>query len=58
MIPIKLKYLAIIYGAIEIFAAMSSGGSGDNIAHLVHLGGMLFGFILIMIWRRNRHTFY
>ncbi|MFN5183981.1 MAG: rhomboid family intramembrane serine protease [Bacteroidota bacterium] len=58
MIPIKLKYLAIIYGAIEVFAAMSSGGSGDNIAHLVHLGGMLFGFILIMIWRRDRRNFY
>jgi membrane associated rhomboid family serine protease len=58
MIPIKLKYLAIIYGAIELFAAMKTGGSGDNIAHLVHLGGMLFGFILIMLWRRDRSQFY
>ena len=58
MIPIKLKYLAIIYGVVELFSAMNTGGRGDNIAHLVHLGGMLFGFILIMIWRKDRRNFY
>ena len=58
MIPIKLKYLAIIYGVIEVVAAMNSGQYGDNIAHLVHLGGMLFGFILIMIWKKDRQRFY
>jgi membrane associated rhomboid family serine protease len=36
------------YGAIELFLAFSQPGS--NIAHFAHLGGMLFGFILIRYW--------
>jgi len=30
----------------------------DNVAHFAHLGGALFGFILVKIWQRNRNTFY
>lgn len=48
-IPIKAKYLVIIYGAIEFFAAVRSQ-QGDNVAHLAHLGGMIFGFLLIKYW--------
>jgi membrane associated rhomboid family serine protease len=47
-IPIKAKWLVIGYGAIELFLAFSQPGS--NIAHFAHLGGMLFGFILIKYW--------
>ncbi len=57
MIPVKLKYLAIFYGLIELTSAMSRM-PGDNVAHLVHLGGMLIGFILIMIWKKKRDEFY
>jgi len=51
-IPIKTKYFVIIYGAIELYSGISSG-HGDNVAHFAHLGGMLFGIILILIWRKN-----
>jgi membrane associated rhomboid family serine protease len=48
-IPIKAKYFVIIYGAIEFFGAVMQQ-QGDNIAHFAHLGGMLFGYILIKYW--------
>jgi membrane associated rhomboid family serine protease len=55
-IPIKAKYFVIIYGAIELFLAFTQPGS--NIAHAAHLGGMLFGFILIRYWRKTTNTLY
>ncbi len=51
-IPIKAKYLVIIYGAIELFAAVLPQ-QGDNIAHFAHLGGMIFGFLLIKYWNNK-----
>lgn len=53
-VPIKAKYFVIIYAAIELFMAMSHQSS--NVAHLAHLGGMLFGFIMIRYWRRHPYT--
>ena len=55
-IPIKAKYFVIGYGLIEFFFGISNR-SGDNVAHFAHLGGMLFGLILILLWRRKRKTF-
>ena len=55
-IPIRAKYFVIIYGAIELFLAFARPGS--NVAHFAHLGGMLFGFILIKLWQKDRKTFY
>jgi len=55
-IPIKAKWLVIIYGALELWLAFSQPGS--NIAHAAHLGGMLFGYILIRIWRKTTNTLY
>lgn len=53
-IPIKAKYFVIGYGLIELFLGIrSSSGGGDNIAHFAHLGGMLFGLILILYWRKK-----
>jgi len=52
-IPIKAKYFVIFYGAIELFSAVANR-PGDNVAHYAHLGGMLFGFILLRIWGQNR----
>jgi len=52
-IPIKAKYFVIMYGAIELFSAVANR-PGDNVAHYAHLGGMLFGFILLRIWGQNR----
>jgi membrane associated rhomboid family serine protease len=49
--PIKAKYLAAIYAAIDIFGGFS--GAGDNVAHFAHLGGLVMGFILVIIWGKN-----
>ena len=50
-IPIKAKWFVIIFAAIELFSAYAS--SGDGVAHLAHLGGMVFGFFLIRYWKRH-----
>ena len=51
-IPIKAKYFVVGYGVIELLLGIHSH-SGDNIAHFAHLGGMLFGLILILYWRKK-----
>jgi membrane associated rhomboid family serine protease len=56
-IPVKLKWLAIIYGVIEIYSGYSNA-QGDNTAHFAHIGGMIFGFILVQIYKRSRNNFY
>ena len=50
-VPIKAKWFVCIYIAIELFSAL--GTSHDNVAHFAHLGGMLFGYIMIRYWRGN-----
>ncbi len=56
-IPLKAKWLVIGYGVFELFAGVA-GTTGDNVAHFAHLGGMLFGFLLILLWRNERrHEF-
>ncbi len=52
-IPIKAKYFVIGFGVIELFSGISAG-AGGNIAHFAHLGGMLFGIILIKWWGYHR----
>lgn len=51
-IPIRAKYFVIGYGVLELVAGLSRT-PGDNVAHFAHLGGMVFGFLLIRHWRRN-----
>jgi membrane associated rhomboid family serine protease len=55
-IPIRAKYFVMIYGAIELYLAVTQPGS--NIAHAAHLGGMLFGYLLIRYWRKTTSTLY
>lgn len=50
LLPIKAKWFVIGYAVIELFSGLAGG---DNIAHFAHLGGMLFGLILILYWKRN-----
>ena len=50
-IPIKAKWLVMGYAVIELFSAMAT--TGDNVAHLAHLGGMLFGFFMIRYWQKH-----
>ena len=54
-IPIRARVFVIIYALIELFAGLGSvaGFTADNVAHFAHLGGMLFGWILILYWRRH-----
>ena len=50
-VPIKAKWFVIGYAAIEVIMAYTS--YQDGVAHLAHLGGMLFGFILIKYWQKH-----
>lgn len=56
LLPIKAKYLIAIMIGIEVYLGFIN--SGDNIAHFAHLGGALFGFILVKIWGRKKNQFY
>jgi membrane associated rhomboid family serine protease len=51
LLPVKAKYLVAVFGALELWSGLRPGVS--NIAHFAHLGGMIFGFILIRYWRRK-----
>ena len=52
LFPIKAKWIVIIYGAFELFSGISNNPS-DNVAHFAHLGGMVFGFFLLLYWKRK-----
>jgi len=56
-IPIKAKWFVVLYGAAELFFGIANNPN-DNVAHFAHLGGMLFGFILIMFWKKNKKTIF
>lgn len=49
--PIKAKYFVIGYALIEL--SLGVANSNDGIAHYAHLGGMLFGLVLILYWRKK-----
>jgi membrane associated rhomboid family serine protease len=55
-IPIKAKYFVILYGLIELYSGLQSN-PGDNVAHYAHLGGMLFGYLLIRAWQKPRYNY-
>lgn len=55
-IPIKAKYFVLGYGAIELVLAVTQPGS--SIAHAAHVGGMIFGYLLIRYWRKTTTTLY
>ena len=51
-IPIKAKWFVLIFGALELYSGISNSPS-DNVAHFAHLGGMLFGLLLILYWKKK-----
>ncbi|MDR0295253.1 MAG: rhomboid family intramembrane serine protease [Prevotellaceae bacterium] len=55
-IAIKAKWLVIIYGGLEL--VLGFGFPGSKIAHFAHLGGMLFGFILIKYWNKKGRMYF
>ena len=54
-VPIKAKYFVAGYGALELINGIQQR-PGDNVAHFAHLGGMLFGYLLIKYWQKNEKT--
>ena len=50
LFPIKAKWFVIGYAVIELITGLTGA---DNVAHFAHLGGMLFGLLLILYWRKN-----
>lgn len=50
-VPIKAKWMVLGYGVIELLIGLSN--ATDGVAHFAHLGGMIFGFLMIYIWKKN-----
>lgn len=57
LFPIKAKWLVIAYGALELFAGLRNDPM-DNVAHFAHIGGLIVGVILVLLWRKDRNHFY
>lgn len=65
-IPIKAKYLIGGFFAWDLLAGLSTtltkagviDGYTDHIAHFAHLGGAVFGLVLLMYWQKSKNTFY
>jgi membrane associated rhomboid family serine protease len=55
-VPIKAKYFVIGYGLIEVYLGFTQ--SNSDVAHFAHLGGMLFGYLLLRYWNYNSKSFY
>lgn len=56
--PVKAKWVAIAYVAIDLFSGIANV-AGDNVAHFAHLGGAITGFILVLLWNKSdRRRFY
>ncbi len=55
-IPMKAKWFVVIYGLIELFFGMS--GRQPGVAHFAHLGGMLWGWMLLYYWKKRREIYY
>ncbi len=55
-IPLKMKWLVVIYAVIELVAGVS--GRMDSVAHFAHLGGMLWGLLLLWYWKRSGKIYY
>jgi membrane associated rhomboid family serine protease len=54
-ISMKAKWFVLVFAAIELLTGVT--GTGGGIAHFAHLGGLIFGFALMMFWKK-RHTLY
>lgn len=53
-IPIKAKWMVLGMGAIELLIGLSEAtGINDGVAHFAHLGGMIFGFFIILYWKKK-----
>jgi len=51
-IPMRAITFVFVYGLFELYLGVSGGAPG--VANFAHLGGMLFGFLLLQYWKRSR----
>lgn len=56
-IPMKAKWFVVLYGVFELYSGVQNNPS-DNVAHFAHLGGMLFGYLLIRSWKKKMYQPY
>ncbi len=54
-ISLKAKWFVLIFAAIELLTGLT--GVGGNVAHFAHLGGMLFGWLLMLYWKRTHRLY-
>ncbi len=57
IIPMRLGVMALLYGTYELFMIIRDLPQ-DRVAHIAHVGGLIFGFIMLKIYQRNKRTFY
>lgn len=50
-IPMRAKYFVLVFGLLELYLGVS--GNAPGVANFAHLGGMLFGFLLIQYWKKS-----
>ena len=58
-ISMKAKWFVVVYGVLELFLGVS--GTMSGVAHFAHLGGMFWGWLLLMLWQRmdrNRNYYF
>ena len=51
-VSMKAKWFVLIFGDIELLTGIT--GVGGGIAHFAHLGGLIFGYLLIIYWKKKR----
>lgn len=54
-VSMKAKWFVLVFAAIELLTGVT--GIGGGIAHFAHLGGLIFGYLLLLYWKK-RHTLY
>ena len=54
-VALKAKWFVLIFAAIELITGLT--GTGGSVAHFAHLGGMLFGWLLILYWKRKNRLY-
>jgi membrane associated rhomboid family serine protease len=58
LIPIKAKWLGILYFTYELFFAIQNS-AGDNVARWAHVGGAIVGLLIVFTWnKKNRQSFF
>ena len=55
VLPVKAKYVVGFYALYELYGAFRAN---DNIGHVAHLGGLITGVIIMLIWKKNRNFFF